>query len=129
MSIKPYSPVGSTSSGGISDGGTVNTLTINDLTTTTETSSIYNGDGSVIDAANGVWQRHTLTTNQDPTFNLTSGQLVYVSIIIGANTLSYSNVTEWVGGSAPSEVGAEALFLFWSDDGSTISASYLGDVS
>lgn len=85
--------------------------------------------GNIINAVDGSWQRITLTANRDFTFDLKAGEFVYVTVVPGAFTLSFTNVSEWFGGSAPTSIGAEAAFVFHSDDGVTVTGDYRGDIS
>jgi hypothetical protein len=78
---------------------------------------------------NGGWQKRTLAGNETLTFSLAIGASIYVTVVAGANTLDLSNVDEWVGGSAPATIEAEHAFVFWSDDGVTITGSSLGGIS
>ena len=82
-----------------------------------------------IDAKNGTWQRRTLAGNETLTFSLFSGQSVYLTVVPGANTLTLTNVTEWVGGAAPSTIEAEHAFVFWSDDGIAVTGMSIGGIS
>lgn len=82
-----------------------------------------------VDATNGTWQKRILAGNETFTFNIFGGQSVFVTVIPGANTLTLTNVDEWVGGAAPSIIEAEHLFIFWSDDGVTVSGLSVGGIS
>lgn len=84
---------------------------------------------ALIDADLGTWQTRTLAGNETLTFDLFSGQSVYLTVIPGANTLTLTNVTEWVGGAAPSTIEAEHAFVFWSDDGIAVTGMSIGGIS
>lgn len=83
----------------------------------------------VLNAINGIWQKITLTANRDFTFDLKAGEYMFITVTAGAFSLSYTNVTEWVGGAEPASIGTEAAFLFWSDDGVAVTGQYIGDIS
>lgn len=93
------------------------------------TELVYTMTSAAVDASNGNWQKRTLAGNETLTFTIAQGQSVFVTVVPGANTLTLTNVTEWVGGSAPSAIEAEHAFVFWSDDGSTITGFSLGGIS
>lgn len=84
--------------------------------------------GNIVNILNSNWQRITLTANRDFTFDIKQGEWGFITVVPGAFVLSFTNVTEWVGLSAPSSIGAEALFLFWSDDGVAVSGLYIGEI-
>jgi hypothetical protein len=93
------------------------------------TETIHTMTSAAVDASNGNWQTRTLAGNETLTFTIAAGQSVYVTVVPGANTLTLSNVNEWVGGSAPSTIEAEHAFVFWSDNGSTITGNSIGGIS
>lgn len=93
------------------------------------TEKVHTMTSAAVDASNGNWQKRTLAGNETLTFTIGQGQSVYVTVVPGANTLTLSNVNEWVGGSAPSTIEAEHAFVFWSDDGSTITGLSVGGIS
>jgi len=108
-------------------GGTMTgNLTLDEVTETVHTMT-----GVDIDPVNGTWQKRTLAGNETFTFsNFATGQAVFVTVVPGANTLTLSNVNEWVGGSAPVTIEAEHAFVFWSDDGGvTITGNSIGGIS
>lgn len=93
------------------------------------TEKVHTMTSAAVDVANGNWQKRTLAGNETLTFAIATGQSVYVTAVIGANTLTLSNVDEWVGGSAPATIEAEHAFVFWSDDGVTITGQSVGGIS
>lgn len=82
-----------------------------------------------VNAGFAVWQQVTMTANRDFTFDLKAGEFVVLDVIPGAFTLSYSNVTAWVGGSAPVAIGALTRFIFTSRDGGEVVGQHIGDIS
>lgn len=105
-------------------GGFEETLSIKELTET-----VYTMTTALVDAANGTVQTRTMAGNETLTFSIAAGQTVSVTIIPGANTLTLTNVTKWVGGAAPGTIEAEHCFAFWSDDGATIIGNSLGSIA
>lgn len=93
------------------------------------TEIVHTMTSAAVVASNGTWQKRTLAGNETLTFTIAAGQSVFVTVVPGANTLTLSNVSEWVGGSAPASVEAEHLFVFWSDDGVTVSGLSIGGIS
>lgn len=108
-------------------GGATTDLT--DITTVQVTETVHVMTDALIDAANSTWQTRTLAGNETLTFSLATGQSVYATVVPGANTLTLTNVNEWVGGAAPSSIEAEHAFVFWSDNGSTITGQSVGGIS
>lgn len=84
---------------------------------------------AVVDGANGAWQKRTLAGNETFTFTLVAGQSIFATVVPGANTLTLTNVDEWVGGIAPPVIEAEHAFVFWSDDGVTVTGQSVGGIS
>lgn len=113
----------------LESGDTVAALTITDLNLDEVTETVFVGAGGSVLASDGTWQEHTLVANQTPTFTLGAGQAVYCTFIIGAFTLTLSNVTKWVGGSAPATIGAEHGLVFWSPDGIAVIGMDVGAIS
>lgn len=115
--------------GGISSGDTVPVLTITDLNIVEVTETVYSMITVAVDSSNGTWQKRVMTGNETFTFTIGAGQSVFLTVIPGANTLTLSNVTEWVGGAAPTTIEAEHAFVFWSDDGTTITGQSVGGIA
>ncbi|MDB4311861.1 hypothetical protein N9937_00385 [bacterium] len=103
--------------------------TINDATVVEVTETIYTMPDAVIDSMNGTWQERTLAGDETFTFSIGEGQSVFVTVIVGANTLTLSNVTKWVGGALPSAIEPEHNFVFWSPDGVTVIGQSGGGVA
>jgi hypothetical protein len=93
------------------------------------TEFIHTMTTAAVDVTNGIGQSRTLAGNETLTFAIAAGQSVYITVIPGANTLTLTNVDEWVGGSAPATIEAEHAFVFWSDDGVTITGNSIGGIS
>lgn len=93
------------------------------------TEKVHTMTSAAVDVANGNWQKRTLAGNETLTFTIATGQSVYVTVVPGANTLTLTNVDEWVGGAAPSTIEAEHAFVFWSDDGVNITGQSVGGIS
>jgi hypothetical protein len=93
------------------------------------TETVHTMTSALIDAANGTMQKRTMADNETLTFTLAAGQSVYVTIVPAAFTLTLTNVTEWTGGAAPTTIEAEHGFVFWSDDGVTVSGHSVGGIA
>ena len=93
------------------------------------TEIIHSPASSLIRASNGTWQILTLASNDTLTFDIGQGQSVFLTVNLGGFTLALTNIDEWVGGLAPVSLGIENAFLFWSDDGVTVTGVNIGVIS
>jgi hypothetical protein len=94
---------------------------------------VHTATSAAIDATNGNWQERLLAGTETLTFtNFPAGKgfAVLVEITFAGNTLSYANVSTWVGGAVPGALTGLQRFIFTSTDGgTTIVGQLVGGIS
>ena len=85
-----------------------------------------------ISPSNGTIQSKTLTADYTPTFSLTAGQSVLLTLVdADSYTVTWSNVDRWYG-TEPADFSGDLTgddaFVFW-HDGTNLCASYAGGYS
>jgi len=101
-----------------------NTMT-GELTLKETTDNVYALSGTEIDPANGMIQTKILSGTTTLTEVLTTGQIVYLHITKGANTLNFPTIT-WIGGT-PTVTGTGVSCFVVYKIGTTLFGSYLGE--
>ena len=141
MTIKPYSPIGGGSEGGVTSVNgqtgvvTVGDVTLNGVQTLTNktltgyTETVYTLTGTVITEANGSVQTKTLSANTTFTETLADGQSVILGITSGSYTITWPSVT-WVkvGGSgvAPTLTSTGVNWIVLWKVGGVLRGAFLG---
>lgn len=68
---------------------------------------------ALVDGDNGNWQERTLKGAETLTFSFNGpGQAILTDINFNSNTLAYTNVAKWIGGSAPGALSGTQSFIW-----------------
>jgi len=101
-------------------------------TSHTHTETVYTLTGTDVDPDNGTIQKKTLAAAYTPSFSLSSGESVTLTLLnADTYTVTWTAVSKWYG-DTPADFGAnltgDDAFVIW-HDGTSVCATYVGGYS